>query len=102
MPKWIKYFDEDCLVMLPKDLEIAKPIIEKARKLWSKSYKDEGSAVLDSGISVLFLPKHCRKPVEKIIISPMGLGDGSGTIDIPLNYLNRCGIPAFWTPGRID
>jgi hypothetical protein len=98
----MKHCGEDVIALLPEDIKLAKPIFEQAQELWDKNYKDEGSCVIGSGIGVLFLPRTCRKPLQKIIATPRGSGDGRRSVEIPLNYLNRRGIPAFWVPGSLD
>lgn len=100
--KWIEYLGEPHLVLQPDDLRIAEPLIARAEKLWKRFYRDLGTIVIGSGIATLYLPPRKRKPVRKLLIASPGQGNGSDSAVIPLNFLNRYGIPCFFEEGRAD
>lgn len=100
--KWVTYCDEDCLAMQDDDLLLAKPLIERAREIWVKNYKDIGPVTYSSGITVLFLPKKCRKPKKHIIIPSPGQGNGADSVNSAMDFLHRYGIPCFFEEGVLD
>jgi hypothetical protein len=100
--KWIERFGEPHLVMTDDDLAHAQPLIIKAAGLWARDYRDTGAVVIGSGVAVLYLPPRCRNPVDRVIIEPPGQGDGSDSVNTPLKFLNRHGVPCFWECGRRD
>ena len=102
MPKWIKSRRGDCIVYTDDDLKRAEQYFIEADRLWKKHYKDDGSVVIGAGIAVLYLPPRCLNPKEKIVISSPGQGDGSDSVNIPLNLLALYGIGAWFEPGRMD
>lgn len=102
MPKWVKRWKKDALVLLPEDIDRARALFQKAEELWRRGCRDEGSACLGAGIAVLWLPPRCRKPQVKIVIPSPVQGDGSRSVHIPINYLCRNGIAAFLEYGRAD
>ncbi len=100
--KWTTRFGEPVIVYTDEDLELAAPLFQKARELWVRDGRDEGSVVMGAGIGVLYLPKRARKPREYIVIPSPFQGDGGRNVHVPLNYLARHGVAAFHVYGRMD
>lgn len=101
--KWMNGYDGmPRMVMEADDIDRASGLFREAESMWRRSYRDEGSCIVGAGIAVLGIPRGKRKPTDVLVIPSPGQGDGAASVNMPLHYLNRCGIPAYFMPGRMD
>lgn len=104
-----QYYQESDLPGLMTEILNARHMWTRCCSKYMRNHGDVGSCVIGAGISVPYVPKGCRKPRSRMIISSSQVTGAQGSLVWEesvagiLQYLHEHGVPgAFYNPGRMD